>query len=216
MKYGIIGYSGRMGQAIEELFAEAGHKLVYKLDENGEEEIEKPELIIDFSLKEAFAKTVAVIKDKEVPLITGTTGLDEADFAELKKLAEKVAVIQSFNFSIGINILSKLVKEVNQYLDQDWDIEISETHHRFKKDKPSGTAIMLADLIDREDIEMHSKRLGAEFGQHQLDFASTGELISLEHRAYSRKAFTKGVLLSAEKILDLKAGFYSFEEILDS
>lgn len=216
MKYGIIGYSGRMGQAVEELFSEAGHQLVYKLDEDVEEEIAEPELIIDFSLKEAFAKTVEVIRSKEVPLIIGTTGLDEADLAELKKLAQKVAVIQSFNFSIGINILSKLVKKVNQYLDQDWDLEISETHHRFKKDKPSGTAIMLADLIDRDKIEMHSKRLGSEFGQHQLDFATTGELISLKHRAYSREAFTQGVLLSAERILELEAGFYNFEEILDS
>lgn len=215
MKYGIIGYSGRMGGAIEELFSKNGHQLVYQKDESGEKEIEKAELIIDFSLKEAFADTVKIIKEKKVPLIIGTTGLDEADFAELEKLSEKVPVIQSFNFSIGINILSELIKKVNQYLDQDWDIEISETHHRFKKDKPSGTAIMLGDLIDRE-LEMHSKRLGSEFGEHEVDFASTGELITLKHRAYSREAFTRGVLLSAEAILDLDAGFYSFNEILNN
>jgi 4-hydroxy-tetrahydrodipicolinate reductase len=214
MKYGIIGYSGRMGQAIEELFSDAGHELVYQKDENGEKEIEKPEVIIDFSLKEAFADTVRVIEEKEVPLVIGTTGLDESDFADLEKLAEKVPVIQSFNFSIGINILSELIKKVNKYVDQDWDIEISETHHRFKKDKPSGTAIMLGDLIDREDLEMHSKRLGSEFGEHEVDFASTGEVMTLKHRAYSREAFTRGVLLSAEAILDLDPGFYTFSQIL--
>jgi 4-hydroxy-tetrahydrodipicolinate reductase len=213
MKYGIIGYSGRMGQAIEELFSEAGHELVYQKDENGEKEIEKPEVIIDFSLKEAFADTVRVIEEKEVPLVIGTTGLDENDFAELDKLAEKVSVIQSFNFSIGINILSELIKKVNQYVDQDWDIEISETHHRFKKDKPSGTAIMLGDLLDRE-VEMHSKRLGSEFGEHEVDFASTGEVLTLKHRAYSREAFTRGVLMSAEAILELDSGFYTFSQIL--
>jgi len=213
MKYGIIGYSGRMGQAIEELFSEAGHELVYQKDENGEKEIEKPEVIIDFSLKEAFADTVRVIEEKEVPLVIGTTGLDENDFAELDQLAEKVPVIQSFNFSIGINILSELIKKVNQYVDQDWDIEISETHHRFKKDKPSGTAIMLGDLLDRE-VEMHSKRLGSEFGEHEVDFASTGEVLTLKHRAYSREAFTRGVLMSAEAILDLDPGFYTFSQIL--
>jgi 4-hydroxy-tetrahydrodipicolinate reductase len=214
MKYGIIGYSGRMGQAIEELFSEAGHELVYQKDENGEKEIEKPEVIIDFSLKEAFADTVRVIEEKEVPLVIGTTGLDEEDFTELEQLAEKIPVIQSFNFSIGINILSQLIKKVNQYVDQDWDIEISETHHRFKKDKPSGTAIMLGDLIDRNDLEMHSKRLGSEFGEHEVDFASTGEVLTLKHRAYSREAFTRGVLMSAEAILDLEPGFYTFSEIL--
>jgi len=216
MKYGIIGYSGRMGQAIEELFSEAGHELVYQKDENGEKELEKPEVIIDFSLKEAFADTVKVIDQKEVPLVIGTTGLDEADFAKLDELAEKVPVIQSFNFSIGINILSELINKVNQYVDQDWDIEISETHHRFKKDKPSGTAIMLGDLIDRADIEMHSKRLGSEFGEHEVDFASTGEVMTLKHRAYSREAFTRGVLMSAEKIMELEPGFYTFAQILNS
>lgn len=215
MKYGIIGYSGRMGQAIEELFSEAGHELVYQKDENGEKELEKPEVIIDFSLKEAFADTVRIIEEKEVPLVIGTTGLDEEDFTKLDQLAEKVPVIQSFNFSIGINILSELIKKVNQYVDQDWDIEISETHHRFKKDKPSGTAIMLGDLLDRE-LEMHSKRLGSEFGEHEVEFASTGEVLSLKHRAYSRKAFTRGVLMSAQAILDLEPGFYTFSQILNS
>ena len=215
MKYGIIGYSGRMGQAIEELFSEAGHQLVYQKDEAGEKELEKPELIIDFSLKEAFAETVKVIEQKQVPLVIGTTGLDQDDFAELERLAEEVPVIQSFNFSIGINILSELINKVNQYVDQDWDIEISETHHRFKKDKPSGTAIMLGDLIDRDELEMHSKRLGSEFGEHEVDFASTGEVLTLKHRAYSREAFTRGVLISAEAALDLDAGFYTFKDILN-
>jgi 4-hydroxy-tetrahydrodipicolinate reductase len=73
---------------------------------------------------------------------------------------------------------------------------------------------MLGDLIDR-DLEMHSKRLGSEFGEHQVDFASTGEIISLKHRAYSREAFSRGVLMSAENIFDLDAGLYSFKDILN-
>ncbi len=213
MKYGIIGYSGRMGQEIEDLFSEAGHQLVYKKDENGVEENGEAELLIDFSLREAFPETMKVVEDKEVPLIIGTTGLTVSDFEMLKEASQKVPIVQSFNFSIGINILSELVEKVNEYVDEDWDIEISETHHRFKKDKPSGTAIMLGDLIDR-DLEMHSKRLGAEFGEHEIDFASTGEVITLKHRAYSREAFSRGVLLSAENILDLDAGLYSFKDIL--
>lgn len=213
MKYGIIGHSGRMGQAIEKLFSQAGHKLVYQKDKNKEKELEQPELIIDFSLQEAFVETVEIIKAKKVPLIIGTTNLDDNDFAKLEELAAEVAVIQSFNFSIGINILSELIKKVNQYVDQDWDIEISETHHRFKKDKPSGTAIMLGDLLERKP-EMHSKRLGSEFGEHEINFASTGELLTLKHRAYSREAFTRGVLMSAEAILTMDAGFYKFSEIL--
>jgi 4-hydroxy-tetrahydrodipicolinate reductase len=214
MKYGIIGYSGRMGQEIQRLFSESGHELVYKKDEDGVEIIESPELLIDFSLREVFPETIKIVKEQEVPLIIGTTGLTVSDFEMLKEVAEEVPVIQSFNFSIGINILSELINKVNQYVDEEWDIEISETHHRFKKDKPSGTAIMLGDLIDR-DLEMHSKRLGSEFGEHQVDFASTGEIISLKHRAYSREAFSRGVLMSAENIFDLDAGLYSFKDILN-
>lgn len=213
MKYGIIGYSGRMGQAIKNLFSKSGHELVYKKDSREEKKVDRPEVIIDFSLKEAFPETVKIIEKEEAALIIGTTGLEKEEFSKLNKLAENLPIIQSFNFSIGINILQQLIKEVNQYTSQDWDIEISETHHRFKKDKPSGTAIMLAELLDRK-VEMHSKRLGSEFGEHEIDFATTGEIISLKHRAYSREAFTKGVLLSAEAILDLKSGLYSFEEIL--
>ncbi len=214
MKYGIIGYSGRMGQEIKRLFSESGHELVYKKDEDGVEIIETPELLIDFSLREVFPETIKIVKEQEVPLIIGTTGLTVSDFEMLKEAAEDLPVIQSFNFSIGINILSELVEKVKQYVDEDWDIEISETHHRFKKDKPSGTAIMLGDLIDR-DLEMHSKRLGSEFGEHEIDFASTGEVLTLKHRAYSREAFSRGVLISAEKILDLDAGLYSFKDILN-
>ena len=213
MKYGIIGYSGRMGQEIEAIFSKSGHELVYKKDENGVKETEEPELLIDFSLREAFPETVKVVKEKGVPLIIGTTGLTTSDFEMLKNISQNTAVVQSFNFSIGINILTELIERVNQYVDEEWDIEISETHHRFKKDKPSGTAIMLGDLIDR-DLEMHSKRLGSESGEHEVDFASTGEVLTLKHRAYSREAFTRGVLMSAEAILDLEPGFYTFKDIL--
>jgi 4-hydroxy-tetrahydrodipicolinate reductase len=91
---------------------------------------------------------------------------------------------------------------------------MTETHHRFKKDKPSGTALMLAELL-KQPVEIHAKRLGSEFGEHKIEFASTGELISLKHRAYSREAFSRGVLLSAEAALELEPGFYSFQDILN-
>ncbi|MDK2946727.1 4-hydroxy-tetrahydrodipicolinate reductase [Geotoga petraea] len=214
MKYGLIGYSGKMGKAIKELFDKNGHKLVYWKDSEKEEEIEKPEIIIDFSIKSAFLETLRIIEEKEVPLIIGTTGLDENDFEKLREISKKVPVIQSFNFSIGINIMTELLKKMNDFIDDSYDIEITETHHRFKKDKPSGTAILLKNIIDKEVEEIHSKRLGSEFGEHEIEFATTGEIIKLTHRAYSREAFTKGVLLSAKRINNLENGLYTFKEIL--
>lgn len=214
MKYGLMGFSGKMGKAIKELFDKSGYKLVYRKDFEMEEEIEKPEIIIDFSIKSAFPETLRIIEEKEVPLIIGTTGLDENDFEKLRKISKKVPVIQSFNFSIGINIMTELLKKMNDFIDDSYDIEITETHHRFKKDKPSGTAILLKNIIDKEVEEIHSKRLGSEFGEHEIEFATTGEIIKLSHRAYSREAFTKGVLLSAKRINNLENGLYTFKEIL--
>jgi len=215
MKYGIIGFSGKMGKAIENLFSKEGHELVYKKDSEIEELIEKPEVIIDFSLKEAFSDTLKIIEEKEVPLITGTTGLEDTDFEKMKEVSKKVPIIQSFNFSIGINIMTELLEKMNDYIDETYDIEITETHHRFKKDKPSGTAILLEKILNSKIEKVHSKRLGSEFGEHEIEFASTGEIIKISHRAYSREAFTKGVLLSAKKIINLENGFYTFKQILN-
>ncbi|MGM0639880.1 MAG: 4-hydroxy-tetrahydrodipicolinate reductase [Thermotogota bacterium] len=204
-----------MGKAIQDLFSKEGHELVYKKDSEIEELIEKPEVIIDFSLKEAFSETLKIIKEKEVPLITGTTGLEDADFEKMKEISKKVPIIQSFNFSIGINIMTELLAKMNDYIDETYDIEITETHHRFKKDKPSGTAILLEKILNSKIEEVHSKRLGSEFGEHEIEFANTGEIIKISHRAYSREAFTKGVLLSAKKIFNLENGFYTFKQILN-
>lgn len=215
MKYGLIGYSGKMGKAIEEIFNKNGHELVYKKDSEIEEQIELPEVIIDFSIKDAFQETLEIIKEKEVPLITGTTGLDDKDFEEMKEISKKFPIIQSFNFSIGINIMTELLEKMNDYIDETYDIEITETHHRFKKDKPSGTAILLEKILERKVEEVHSKRLGSEFGEHEIEFANLGEIIKISHRAYSREAFTKGVLLSAKKIKSLENGFYTFKQILN-
>ena len=95
----------------------------------------------------------------------------------------------------------------------DWDIEISETHHRFKKDKPSGTALMIKNLIGK-DVNLSSLRLGNVTGNHTVSFGGLGEVISLTHSATSRRTFTEGVLKSVLFIVNKKNGFYSFSEVL--
>jgi len=212
MKYGIIGYSGRMGQEIYKVFSEAEHQLVFTFDENGENFIEKPELLIDFSLAEVFPKTVEYAKKFSVPLIIGTTGLTKENLLQLEGLSKDIHVFQSYNFSLGIQLLLKCVDLVKNYT-HDWDVEIDETHHRFKKDKPSGTAIMIKEKLDRE-VEIHSLRLGNVVGEHTISFGSLGEVLKISHTALSRRTFAEGVLTAAKFLIQQKPGYYNFSKLI--
>jgi len=212
IKYGIIGRSGRMGQEIELLLEESGHKCVFKYDIIGEWKSENPEVMIDFSLPQAFNNTVNYVKKFKIPLIIGTTGLSAEQLDALKSLSRTVPVVQSYNFSAGIQMLLKCTELLKESL-PDWDIEISETHHRFKKDKPSGTAIMIKNVIGK-DVNISSLRLGNVPGNHTVSFGGLGEVISLTHSVTSRRTFAEGVLKSVLFIMDKKDGFYSFNEVL--
>ncbi|WGS64868.1 4-hydroxy-tetrahydrodipicolinate reductase [Marinitoga aeolica] len=213
MKYGIIGRNGRMGNEIYNLFSEKGHELVFSYDNTGEKFLEKPQVLIDFSLPEAFEKTIEYVDKFHCSLIIGTTGLSEIQLKKLHEIAQNVPVIQSYNFSLGIQVLLKLVKVANELLD-DVDIEISETHHRFKKDKPSGTAKMIKKVIGK-DVNISSLRLGNIPGDHTIYFGNLGEVISISHRALSRRTFAEGVLKSAEFALKTVAGFYTFQDVFE-
>jgi 4-hydroxy-tetrahydrodipicolinate reductase len=212
IKYGIIGGSGRMGQEIESLLQESGHKCVFKYDILGEWKSGDPEVMIDFSLPQAFNGTVSYVNKYKIPLVIGTTGLSAEQLDILKSLSKKVPIVQSYNFSVGIQMLLKCTEILKENLSE-WDIEISETHHRFKKDKPSGTAIMIKNLIGK-DVNISSLRLGNVPGNHTVSFGGLGEVISLTHSATSRRTFTEGVLKSILFIMNKKNGFYSFSEVL--
>ena len=212
IKYGIIGGSGRMGKEIESLFEESGHKCVFKYDIAGEWKLEDPEVMIDFSLPKVFTSTIGYVKKYKIPLVIGTTGLLPGQKKVLKSFSKNFPVVQSYNFSVGIQMLLKCTEMLNESL-PDWDIEISETHHRFKKDKPSGTALMIKNLIGKE-VNISSLRLGNVPGNHTVSFGGLGEVISITHSATSRRTFTEGVLKSTLFIMDKKKGFYSFNDVL--
>ncbi len=214
IKYGIIGASGKMGKEIESVFNEAGHELAFTYDVDGEKSLSRPEVLIDFSLPIVFDKTIEIVKRFNVPLIIGTTGLNAKQLDILKSVSENIAVVQSFNFSIGIQLLLKCIDSINENLDG-WDIEIEETHHRFKKDKPSGTALMLKNAFNKE-IPVSSLRIGNVFGTHTIHLGSLGETIKLEHNATSRRTFADGVLRSAEFIVKKKNGFFSFTDVINN
>jgi 4-hydroxy-tetrahydrodipicolinate reductase len=213
MKYGLVGASGKLGKEVISVFTEHKNELVFSFDIQGEWRQSDPEILIDCSLPEAFDKMISFAKSYNVPLIVATTGLTEDNFETLKKFAETNPVVQSFNFSVGIQIILELTKIVKDKL-TDWDVDISETHHRFKKDIPSGTAKMVQDIFGDRKVNTSSHRLGNVPGDHTISFAGLGEVISIQHRALSKRTFAEGILKSAEFVSKKENGFYTFTDVL--
>ena len=195
------------------MFTESGYSLVYSSDLDGIDQEGNPDVMIDCSLPEAFDDNIKTIKKIHAPLIIAVTGLSDDNLLTLKKLAESIPVVQSFNFSIGIQVLLNLTKTASSLL-KDWDIEISETHHRMKKDKPSGTAKMIKDIFQDRDINISSLRLGGVPGDHSVEFGGMGETLKITHHAISRRTFAEGILKSAQFILDKEKGFYTFTDVV--
>jgi len=121
--------------------------------------------------------------------------------------------VQSFNFSVGIQVLLNLTETVSGFL-KDWDVEITETHHRMKKDKPSGTAKMIQKIFKDKNVNVSSLRLGGVPGDHSVEFGGMGETLKITHHAISRRTFAEGILKSAEFVLNKKNGFYSFTDVV--
>jgi 4-hydroxy-tetrahydrodipicolinate reductase len=213
MKYGLVGATGKLGKEVVNLLTENDHQLVFTFDLQGEWIQDEPQILIDCSLPEAFDNMLAFAKNLNVPLIVATTGLSERNINQLKDFSKLKPVIQSYNFSVGIQILLDLTKKAYEKI-PDWDIEISETHHRFKKDKPSGTAKMIQQIFKGKEINITSHRLGNVPGDHTVSFAGLGEVISIQHRALSRRTFAEGILKSAEFALKKEKGFYSFTDVV--
>jgi 4-hydroxy-tetrahydrodipicolinate reductase len=213
IKYGLIGFSGKLGSEVESLFAEKNHQLVFMLNKNNEKKVSRPDVLIDCSLATGFDQRIYLAESFKCPLITAVTGLSEYQIKILKKLSKKVPVVQSYNFSIGIQILLHLTEVASKKLD-DWDVEIVEAHHRFKKDKPSGTAKMIEKIFDKKRINISSLRLGGVVGEHAVSFGSGGEVLSISHAAISRRTFAEGILRSAHFVKDKKNGYFTFADVI--
>ena len=212
-KYGLIGSSGRLGMEVKNVFAENHFELVFEYDIEGENKKAKPEILIDCSMPEVFPKSISYASKYNIPFIIATTGLNEDQIKELKKLSTKVPVVQSYNYSLGIQILLRLTEMASEKLNN-WDVEIVETHHRFKKDKPSGTAKMIQNIFKGRDVNTSSLRLGNIPGDHIVSFGGLGEVLSISHSATSRRTFAEGILKSAQFILNKENGFFSFTDVV--
>lgn len=235
----MIGAAGRMGQAIKAA-AEADPALVIAAEIDAGDDLEKSlgecDLVIDFSHAEATERNCAACAALRKPLVIGTTGQSSAQIAVIGTTAKIIPVLLASNFSIGVNTLFWLTRKAAELLGDAFDLEIVETHHRLKKDAPSGTAKRLAQILGEvrkldesqiahgregligarpnEQIGMHSIRAGDVVGEHTVIFGSAGERLELTHKASSRETFAVGALRAAKWIVAQPAGLYSMEDVL--
>lgn len=260
LRLAVIGAAGRMGRRIVGLASESGQfDIVAALDRENHPDMGRDagllagvgaldvplsdrcpndaDVAIDFSLPEATDKTLLQCTENGLALVLGTTGLDAAQRTAVEKAAGVIPVVFATNMSVGMNVLFSLVGKVAAMLGEDYDIEIVEEHHRFKKDAPSGSALTLAEKIckatnrnfpdclthgrsekdalrQKNTIGMHAIRAGDITGVHSVMYGTVGETISLNHTAHSRDTFVKGALRAAKWLVGKQPGLYSMADVL--
>ena len=229
----LSGY-GKMGRMVQELAVARGWSVIGHADIDCPENYEtapKADVCIDFSGVGAQKALAAYIRRTKTPLLSGTTGLTEPDFDVLRDLSKEVPVIWTANYSTGVAVLKKLLREYTPVLG-DWDKEIVELHHNQKVDAPSGTAKQLLQAIDPEgtalvvhgregmcgkrrenEIGVFSLRGGTVAGEHTVCFFGEDECLEFTHKAQSRRVFAAGAVRAAEALADKPAGFYTLEEL---
>jgi len=238
-RFGIIGSEGRMGRALAKAIAAAGHQLAGGIDKGGDalSLAKVSDALIDFSSPQALEDNLDAAVAAGVPVLVGTTGLEERHHWLIDHAAENVAVLQTGNTSLGVNMLAYLVREAARRLGDDWDIEIVETHHRMKVDAPSGTALLLGEaaaagrgvplaeaaMRGRDGITgvrevgaigFASLRGGTVAGDHSVMFLADNERISLSHLAENRGIFARGAVKGAGWLIGKAAGRYDMGGVL--
>ncbi len=202
-----------------------------------EKVIEKGDVIIDFTFHKASLEHARINSKYKKAMVIGTTGFSKEELAEIHELAKKnFPLVQDYNMSMGVNLLVRLVEITAKVLNEGYDIEIIEAHHRMKKDAPSGTAIKLANAIAQvlgrsdknfrfcregligerppEEIGIQTIRGGDIVGEHTVLFAGIGERIELTHKASSRETFARGAIKAALWIVGKPSGVYNMQDVL--
>ncbi len=262
MKIGICGVCGRMGQAILRVLLERGHalgaafeaescpqmgqdagllaaagNLNIEISPISRRDAERTDGIIDFSLPAASMELIKIAREAGRPVVIGTTGFTDPQKQEILSASKHIPVLMSPNMSLGVNLLFKLTEIASGILKDDYDIEIFEAHHRFKKDAPSGTAKRLLEIIknsspalknakeshgragdlvprEKDEIGILSMRGGDIFGDHTVYFAGMGERLELTHRVSGRETLAKGAVTAMEFLAGKKNGMYNMFDVL--
>ena len=243
------GCNGKMGRVITGLISEdEGIRIVAGVDAYTAVPNEYPvfdsiekcdveaDVVIDFSNASAVDGLLSYCRARKLPVVLGTTGLSEAQLAEVEDAAKETAVLKSANMSLGINLLLKLLQDAAKVLGPaGYDIELVERHHNQKVDAPSGTAIALADSVnealdhqytyvydrsqvrqkrDKKEIGISAVRGGTIVGDHEVIFAGTDEVIEFRHTAYSKSVFGKGAVEAAKFLAGKPAGRYDMSDVI--
>ncbi|KRT69016.1 MAG: dihydrodipicolinate reductase (DHPR) [candidate division NC10 bacterium CSP1-5] len=195
------------------------------------------DVVIDFTAPEASIDHLREASKAGVAIVVGTTGLTKEHLAEARRLAAHIACVISPNMSVGVNVLFKVLREVARTLGDDYDVEIVEAHHHFKKDAPSGTALRMAQVVaealgrdleqvgiygrkgivgerPQAQIGVHTVRAGDIVGEHTVLFGGMGERIEIGHRAHSRDNFARGALRAARFVAQAPKGIYDMADVL--
>jgi len=259
----VIGAAGQMGKRIVSLAIESGQfDIVGAVERQDHPDIGKDaasvltaalpinvelahiypypadvDVAIDFSIPVAAVRTVDYCLENGAALVLGTTGLSDEQHEKIKAASKKIPVLYATNMSLAMNVLFSMVGKVAQMLGEEYDIEIIEQHHRFKKDAPSGTALTLAEKIrsatgrdwsgsltygrsgrdtirQKGTIGIHALRAGDITGIHSIIFSTLGETLTLTHTAHNRDTFARGALQAAKWLVGKKTGLYSMADVL--
>jgi 4-hydroxy-tetrahydrodipicolinate reductase len=265
MKIGICGICGRMGLAILDILLEKGHRLAaafdisanpilgkdvsqlyskcpagVKIETINSTSLSQCDCIIDFSHHEATMELLQILldnKNSKTSLVIGTTGFTEDQKSEIHKAAESIPIVWSPNMSVAVNILFKITEIASKALNDNFDVEIFEAHHKLKKDAPSGTANKLFDIVrnnmpdmsdakpvygregftgerTKKEIGMMAMRAADIIGEHTVFMAGPGERLELTVRSANRTTYAAGSVLAAEFLLEKQPRLYSMFDVL--
>lgn len=255
VKIAILGASGRMGNAIGACASKdndikivlaveaAGHKDIgsnfynIKISDNLKDNINLADVVIDFTKPQATIENLKIISNSKKAAVIGTTGFNEEELKTINQYSKDIPIVLSSNYSVGVNVMWKILRDITPVLKYDYDIDIVESHHRNKKDAPSGTAITSGKIIadakkidfeknviygregrenerPRDQIGIFAVRGGGVVGEHTIIYASDGDKIEIKHTAFSRETFAMGALKAAKFIVGKKPGLYTMADVL--
>ncbi len=234
----VFGISGKMGKMLSECAADCGFEITGGFDIVKSQSVPTFDdirnvnvpfdVIIDFSRPFSLSAIVALVEKNPVPVVIATTGYNDSELKTISMMSQKVPVMHSGNFSLGIAAVKAAAKAAQAVLGDMFDIEIVEKHHNRKVDSPSGTALMLADalaprdsqVVDRMgkrnkgELGITSVRGGGVVGEHEIGFYGEDEIVTISHSARSRKLFAAGAFKAAHYLLTQKPGMYDMDDII--
>jgi len=199
--------------------------------------ITRDRILVEFSFPEATLEHLRLVAERGARAVIGTTGFSPAQREEIARLGTRAAIMLAPNMSVGVTVALRILAEMARALGDDYDVEISEVHHRFKKDAPSGTAVRMAEVVAEalgrdlskvgvygrqgmpgertsQEIAVLSQRSGDVVGEHTVTFGTLGERLELTHRAHNRDTFARGAVRAARWIAAQPPGLYSMQDVL--